>query len=36
MSETTKWLGYKPQYSLMNVLEDLLQYGEKGPSVKFD
>lgn len=31
MSETTQWLGYVPQYSLMNLLEDLSTYGEKGP-----
>lgn len=34
MTETKKWLNYKPQYSLMNLLEDLTQYGEKGPPIK--
>lgn len=35
MTETTKWLGYKPQYSLMNALEDLSIYGKEGSPVKF-
>ncbi len=36
ITETTRWLGYKPQYSLMNVLEDLSNYKQQGPPVKFD
>ncbi len=36
ISETKKWLSYEPQYSLKNLLEDLTQYGEKGPPVKLD
>ena len=36
ISETKKWLGYEPKYSLINLLEDLTQYGEKGPPIKFD
>ncbi len=32
MSETKKWLGYEPRYSLMSLLEDLSKYGEAGPS----
>ena len=36
MTDTLKWLGYKPQYSLMRALEDLSNYGEKGPAVTFD
>lgn len=36
ISETKKWLGYEPRYSLMKLLEDLTEYGEKGPPIKFD
>lgn len=36
ISETKKWLNYKPSYSLMNLLEDLSQYGEQGPPLKLD
>lgn len=36
ISETKKWLNYKPSYSLMNLLSDLSRYGEKGPPIKFD
>lgn len=36
ISETKKWLGYVPKYSLMNLLEDLSKYGKKGPPIKFD
>lgn len=36
ISETKKHLGYKPQYSLMNLLQDLEKYGEKGPPIKLD
>jgi nucleoside-diphosphate-sugar epimerase len=32
ISETKKWLGYEPEYSLMSLLEDLSKYGEAGPS----
>ena len=32
ISETKKWLGFKPRYSLMNLLEDLSKYGEAGSS----
>ena len=35
ISDTRRHLGYMPQYSLMNLLEDLAKYGEKGPPVKF-
>jgi nucleoside-diphosphate-sugar epimerase len=31
ISETKKWLGYEPRYSLMNLLEDLSKHGEAGP-----
>ena len=36
ISETKKWLGYTPSYSLMNLLEDLSRYGEQGPPVGLD
>lgn len=36
ISETTRLLGYEPKYSLMNLLQELAQYGEKGPPVKLD
>lgn len=36
ISETKKHLGYKPQHSLMNLLEDLEKYGEKEPPIKLD
>lgn len=36
ISETKKWLGYVPQYSLMSLLKDLAKYGKEGPPVKFD
>jgi hypothetical protein len=32
ISSTKNWLGYKPHYSLMNLLEDLSKYGPSGPS----
>lgn len=32
ISDTKKWLGYEPHYSLMNLLEELSKYGETGPS----
>lgn len=36
ISATRQYLGYQPQYSLMNLLEDLKKYGEQGPPIKFD
>lgn len=36
ISVTKKWLGYQPQYSLRNLLEELSEYGEKGPPFKLD
>lgn len=31
ISSTKQWLGYEPHYSLMNLLEELAEYGESGP-----
>ncbi|MCB9422205.1 MAG: NAD(P)-dependent oxidoreductase [Ardenticatenaceae bacterium] len=31
ISLTQKWLGYEPQYSLKNLLQELAQFGEDGP-----
>ena len=31
ISETIRWLGYKPSYSLANLLSDLAAYGDNGP-----
>ena len=31
ISETVRWLGYKPSYSLANLLSDLAAYGDSGP-----
>jgi nucleoside-diphosphate-sugar epimerase len=31
ISATRQWLGYAPQYSLLNLLQDLQQYGLEGP-----
>jgi nucleoside-diphosphate-sugar epimerase len=31
ISETTRWLGYKPSYSLTNLLSELAAYGDSGP-----
>jgi nucleoside-diphosphate-sugar epimerase len=31
ISETTRWLGYKPAFSLASLLAELAEYGEKGP-----
>lgn len=31
ISETRRWLGYEPVYSLKSLLEELEQYGEAGP-----
>lgn len=36
ISDTKKYLDYKPQYSLMNLLEELEKYGEKGPPIKWE
>lgn len=36
ISETAKWLGYQPRYSLANLLKELSLYGEKGPPVSLD
>jgi hypothetical protein len=29
--ETVRWLGYKPSYSLANLLSELAAYGDTGP-----
>jgi nucleoside-diphosphate-sugar epimerase len=31
ISETVRWLGYKPSYSLANLLLELAAYGDSGP-----
>jgi nucleoside-diphosphate-sugar epimerase len=31
ISETVRWLGYKPTYSLANLLAELAAYGDSGP-----
>ena len=31
ISETVRWLGYKPSYSLATLLSDLAAYGDSGP-----
>jgi nucleoside-diphosphate-sugar epimerase len=31
ISETVRWLGYKPTYSLANLLSELAAYGDNGP-----
>ena len=31
ISETIRWLGYKPSYSLANLLSELAAYGDDGP-----
>jgi hypothetical protein len=31
ISETVRWLGYKPSYSLGRVLSELAVYGDSGP-----
>jgi nucleoside-diphosphate-sugar epimerase len=31
ISETVRWLGYKPSYSLANLLSELAAYGDHGP-----
>jgi nucleoside-diphosphate-sugar epimerase len=32
ISETVRWLGYKPTYSLANLLSELAAFGDRGPS----
>jgi hypothetical protein len=31
ISETARWLGYKPSYNLANLLSELAAYGDTGP-----
>jgi hypothetical protein len=31
ISQTARWLGYKPSYSLANLLSELAAYGDGGP-----
>jgi hypothetical protein len=31
ISETVRWLGYKPAYSLASLLSELATYGDTGP-----
>jgi len=31
ISETVRWLGYKPSYSLARLLSELAAYGDSGP-----
>ena len=31
ISETVRWLGYKPAYSLANLLSELAAFGDCGP-----
>jgi nucleoside-diphosphate-sugar epimerase len=31
ISETVRWLGYKPAYSLANLLSELAEFGDSGP-----
>jgi hypothetical protein len=31
ISETVRWLGYKPGYSLANLLSELAEFGDGGP-----
>ena len=35
MSETRRWLGYEPAFSLRNLLDELESYGEAGPPYEF-
>ena len=35
ISETQRWLGYQPKYSLRNLLEELERYGADGPPPPF-
>jgi nucleoside-diphosphate-sugar epimerase len=34
ISETVRWLGYKPSYSLANLLAELAAYGDDGPPAR--
>jgi nucleoside-diphosphate-sugar epimerase len=36
ISETVRWLGYKPSYSLATVLSELTAYGDSGPPHRFE
>jgi hypothetical protein len=31
ISETVRWMGYKPSYSLASLLSELAAYGDRGP-----
>ena len=31
ISETVRWLGYRPAYSLANLLSELAEFGDSGP-----
>jgi hypothetical protein len=31
ITETVRWLGYKPSYNLANLLSELAAYGDNGP-----
>jgi len=31
ISETVRWLGYRPAYSLANLLSELAEFGDGGP-----
>lgn len=33
ITETRRWLGYDPQYSLKNLLEELKEFGAEGPPI---
>jgi nucleoside-diphosphate-sugar epimerase len=33
ISETSRWLGYRPSYSLANLLSELAAYGDGGPPI---
>jgi nucleoside-diphosphate-sugar epimerase len=33
ISETIRWLGYKPSYGLANLLSELAAFGERGPPI---
>jgi nucleoside-diphosphate-sugar epimerase len=36
ISETMRWLGYKPSYSLANLLSELATYGDSGPPLSVE
>jgi nucleoside-diphosphate-sugar epimerase len=36
ISETVRWLGYKPSYSLATLLSELEAYGDSGPPHRFE